>query len=254
METSVTQSGPSLETFYQRLQRQMLGLDPKVRLDADLRLARLDLEAGAVLYREGQEEEHLFILDEGWAIAVSYLAGGSRFVHRIYQAGDMIGLEDTSWGYATSTVLAVTSSRYARMKKFDHLRFFATTRPLGAALHGIAMIDQVVMMDIARATARLQASARVAHLLLQIEARQQLTAPAEDASFECPLTQRHIADAVGLSLVQTNKSLRELRMREMITRTATGYRIERRDEMIGLAGFVNRYEITGTPPVALKAG
>ena len=39
-----------------------------------------------------------------------------------------------------------------------------------------------------------------------------------DGSFAFPLTQQHIADALGLSLVHTNKTLARLRRMEMFTR------------------------------------
>ena len=40
-----------------------------------------------------------------------------------------------------------------------------------------------------------------------------------DDTFEFPLTQEHIADALGLSLVHTNKTLARLRRMGMFTRT-----------------------------------
>jgi CRP-like cAMP-binding protein len=60
--------------------------------------------------------------------------------------------------------------------------------------------------NVGRRTAR----ARVAHLLCEFGLRLKAAGLASDAAFELPLTQDQLADAVGLTPVHVNRTLRSL--------------------------------------------
>ena len=52
---------------------------------------------------------------------------------------------------------------------------------------------------------------QVAHLLCELLARLQLVGRETDTRYELPLTQQELGDALGLSVVHTNRSLQTLR-------------------------------------------
>lgn len=58
---------------------------------------------------------------------------------------------------------------------------------------------------------RRTAAERVAALIVMLYKRADALGLATEQTFEFPLTQQHIADALGLSLVHTNKTLARLR-------------------------------------------
>ncbi len=58
---------------------------------------------------------------------------------------------------------------------------------------------------------RRTAAERVAALLLQLSQRASCYSAGENGSVRLPLTQTHIADALGLSGVHTNRTLQKLR-------------------------------------------
>jgi CRP-like cAMP-binding protein len=66
---------------------------------------------------------------------------------------------------------------------------------------------------------RRTASERTAALILMLYKRAKALGLVSNETFAFPLTQQHIADALGLSLVHTNKTLSRLRRLGMFTRT-----------------------------------
>ncbi len=226
----------------QRLTRQIPvgGIDFSAFRTLDAK--RVEILPRSILMNDGGDAPHLYVVEQGWLIAHTSLASGSRYIHRIFQPGDIIGEENINWTFSTSTVTAVTRSSLGQFPKQNYLKLFSNTTRLGAALHAISMAEQVVMVDTARANARLDARDRLGHLLLAIEARQKLmTGGGEDAPFDLPLTQAILADTAGLSLVHTSNELRKLEESGFIERSRDRCRILRRHELISRTGFRNRY-------------
>jgi CRP-like cAMP-binding protein len=67
-------------------------------------------------------------------------------------------------------------------------------------------------------TGRRTAAERIAALIISLYKRAKALGLVENDSFEFPLTQQHIADALGMSLVHTNKTLARLRRMGMYSR------------------------------------
>jgi CRP-like cAMP-binding protein len=67
-------------------------------------------------------------------------------------------------------------------------------------------------------TGRRTAAERVAALIISLYKRTKALGLVENETFEFPLTQQHVADALGMSLVHTNKTLARLRRLGMYSR------------------------------------
>jgi CRP-like cAMP-binding protein len=66
---------------------------------------------------------------------------------------------------------------------------------------------------------RRTAAERTAALIVSLYKRAKVLGLVNNDTFEFPLTQQHIADALGMSLVHTNKTLARLRRLGMYSRT-----------------------------------
>ena len=66
---------------------------------------------------------------------------------------------------------------------------------------------------------RRTAAERVAALIISLYKRVKALGLVDNETFAFPLTQQHIADALGLSLVHTNKTLARLRRMGMFSQT-----------------------------------
>lgn len=231
-------------SFMSRLRSQLLISESEFELLNLIKMHPWPQHPKKLLYQNLNEELYLYVVTSGWLMAYSDFINGKRYVHRLYQAGDIIGTEDTNWDYATSTVETITECILGKFRKENYYNIISSSPKLGAALYGVSMTDQIISMDTARANLRLLAEQRVGHFLLQIEARQKLTVNSTDGVFTLPVTQVILADCLGLSNVQVNKSLILLGKRGIIKRDVYKYQIEKRDELIKNTGFINRYDVT----------
>ena len=92
--------------------------------------------------------------------------------------------------------------------------------------------------------ARLGAQAalpKVAHLICELAARLEVVGLLKDGCFQMPMTQRHVADACGLSIVHVNRTIQELRHRGLIAWEGSEIELLRPDELRCLADFTPDY-------------
>ena len=202
-----------------------------------------DTRRNMVLHQPRDEQRFVFLCLSGWAIASVEVDGGQRYIHRLYRPGDLIGLEDTNWTYATSTASVIKSGQVLALEKAELIELLAKDGRVASILFGIAMLDQVMMIDRAQANARLPARWRVAHLLLTLEAEENRYRDVVGPCFPVPLTQGQIADSVGVTPVHTNRAFMQLIEEGYIARTGREYEILRRDDLIAETGWTDRHRI-----------
>jgi len=83
---------------------------------------------------------------------------------------------------------------------------------------------------------QLSAPQRLAHLLLELHERLRVAGLASDNHFRLPLTREHLADALGLSVVHLDRSLRMLRVRRLLDIRFGGVTLLDQRELLVLAG------------------
>jgi CRP-like cAMP-binding protein len=92
--------------------------------------------------------------------------------------------------------------------------------------------------------ARLGAQAalpKVAHLICELAARLEVVGLVKNGRFQMPMTQRHVADACGLSIVHVNRTIQELRGRRLIAWEGSEIELLQPDEPRALADFTPDY-------------
>ncbi|MFK4383420.1 Crp/Fnr family transcriptional regulator [Bradyrhizobium sp. USDA 223] len=92
--------------------------------------------------------------------------------------------------------------------------------------------------------ARLGAQAalpKVAHLICELAARLEIVGLVKRNCFQMPMTQRHVADACGLSIVHVNRTIQELRHRGLIAWDGSEIELLQPDELRRLADFTPDY-------------
>jgi CRP-like cAMP-binding protein len=77
----------------------------------------------------------------------------------------------------------------------------------------------------------------MAHFLLELAMRLRLVGIGDASGYDCPLTQYHMADALGLSAVHVNRVLRHLREEGLVTFQRGRVRFDSFTELTTLAGF-----------------
>jgi CRP-like cAMP-binding protein len=208
---------------------------------------------GAVIRREHDRAQELYVVNSGWLLSFVLLDDGSRQILRLHLPGDMVGLSCAAFNEATESLVAVTDVKLSPVEKSSLNKLFVEHPRLGALLFLIAQAEKVSLSDRLASLGRTSAKARVAALILDTVARLRVMNAELGDSFAFPLTQEEIGDATGLTAVHVNRMMRALVEEGLIARQANQLTILNGARLAEVANYINRYAALDTdwlPPPA----
>lgn len=209
------------------------------------------LKPGDPLMVQDQPNDQLHIVQQGWVHSSRTLVSGARQIVGFHYAGDVVGTSSIAWSVATNTVTAVGDCIVSVLPKADFGRLFTDEPRLAATLYAIAAADFVSMGDRLTSVGRMGAVERLSVMLLDMLSRLRVTAGGVVDSFDLPLTQQDIGDAVGLTKVHVSRTFGEMERQGLIARTGRRLRVLREREMIAMTGFVDRHCVIATDWIPL---
>jgi CRP/FNR family transcriptional regulator len=165
---------------------------------------------GTVFIRENSSEGRLYTLYAGWAFRFKTLSDGRRQILNFLLPGDFIGMQQHFNDGAAYGVEALTPVSLCVFAQNGLMGLFKELPSLGFDLTWLAASQRSVIDENLLTTGRRNATERVAMLLLQLFQRAERVGLVVNGAIEFPLNQQHVADALGLSLVHTNKTMRRL--------------------------------------------
>lgn len=172
---------------------------------------------GHELVTEGQAKQTAFILAEGWACSYKILPDGARQIVDFQIPGDFLGLRSVLFRTADHSVEAVTRIEASAVLAADILDGFGQSPRLATAILWAASRDEAMVVEHLVNLGRRSADERMGHILLELGARLKLVGLGDKSGFDCPLTQYHLADILGLTPVHVNRVLRNLREDGLVT-------------------------------------
>lgn len=191
--------------------------------DKDLEtLARLDrrrrsFRSGHEMIHEGQKNASAFVLADGWACSYKLLPNGERLIVDFQVPGDFLGLRSILFRTSDHSIEALTQIEAFEVLTADILEAFAQSPRLATAVLWAASRDEAMVVEHLVNLGRRSAEERMAHFLLELGSRLNLVGVGDRSGYPCPLTQYHLADALGLSAVHVNRVLRHLREAGLVT-------------------------------------
>lgn len=196
---------------------------------------------GRDLVHQGQSEQAAYILASGWAVSYKIMEDGQRQIVDFQIPGDFLGLRSVLFHLSDHSVEPVTNIEVTEILLPDLLDAFSRTPRLAMAILWAASRDEAMVVEHLVGIGRREATERMAHFLLELGARLALVGMGSKAGFDCPLTQYHLADALGLSAVHTNRVLRQLREWGMLTFRSGTVRFDDYDRLAEFAKFDPTY-------------
>lgn len=200
------------------------------KLSAFVALSDIDLEtlerfyrrrrtflSGQEMIHEGQTNASAFILADGWAYSYKVLRDGERQIVEFQIPGDFLGLRSILFRTSDHSVEALTRIEASEVLATDILDAFARAPRLATAVLWAASRDEAMVVEHLVNLGRRTAEERMAHFLLELGARLRLIGVGDKTGYDCPITQYHLADALGLSAVHVNRVLRRLREAGLLT-------------------------------------
>lgn len=102
-------------------------------------------------------------------------------------------------------------------------------------------IDAAITRELALSLGQRSAISRMAHLFCELHVRLGIAGKADRDSFEFPLTQRELSECLGLTVVHVNRTLQELRRRQVVETANKTITILDKAVLHGLAEFDPSY-------------
>ncbi len=173
-------------------------------------------DAGSHILSEGTTSPHLYTLLSGWAFRYKTLADGRRQVLNYLLPGDLIGLQGSVIGEMEHSVEALSPVVLCVFQRENLSGLFRNHPGLGFDIAWLAAREERMLDEHLLSVGRRTALERAAYLIAFLYMRAKSVGLVEGQRLLIPITQMHVADTLGLSVVHTNKTLRKLAERSLI--------------------------------------
>jgi CRP-like cAMP-binding protein len=190
--------------------------------------------------RQGEVESRLFMIKSGWGCIYRDLASGSRQIIDTPLMGDIIGIRAAEGPNSNSLASISELSLFEFPRQLLSKTLHAQGRLATLFARVIARHHSILTEHLMNAGRR-NALVRTAHYLLELRERLAPFGMANDAEFDCPLTQEELADVLGLTPIHVNRTLRELRVRKLLSFRRGLVELTDRPSLVKLCGFDSGY-------------
>jgi CRP-like cAMP-binding protein len=189
----------------------------------------------------GNHYDCVYVNHDGWLARYKILHNGSRQIIDFILPGQVFGLQGCLFQRALYSVVTITEGTLSTIPfdMVDHV--FERNLMLAKALFWSAAYEAAILGEHLIDAARRSAYERVSHLLLELFVRLSRIQLTNEMTFSIPLTQELIADALGLTTVHVNRTLRALREDKLIAMSAHSITILDFEALSLLSDFENSY-------------
>lgn len=229
-----------------------LGIDPLYRLlsrymplEESDREALSVLETGVVCHRdartdiarEGENPTVIRLLISGWACRYKDLPDGRRQIVGFFLPGDFCDLNIYILSELDHSIGALTAVTYYELQPQQFQEVIDARPRLTRALLWHEMVASGIQRQWLLSIGQRSPVERLAHLFVELFYRLRAVGLVDGTSFEFPITQHHLAEANGLSLVHLNRTIQEMRREGLIELSERRMRIVDLDELKRVAMF-----------------
>ena len=191
--------------------------DTDLRFMEKFKVGELTIAPGTTLLLEGSNAPQLYTALRGMGLRYKTLPDGRRQVLNLVFPGDFIGLQAGVMGEMRHSVEASSAMTLCVFDRRDFWRFFRSNPERAFDLTWLAGVEEHFLGETLASVGQRNAVEKVAWALVRIIQRGRALGMAHDNHMRLPFKQQDLADALGLSLVHTNKTLGKLRERQLAT-------------------------------------
>jgi CRP-like cAMP-binding protein len=169
-----------------------------------------------VFIRAGEELSVSILLIEGWMARAKDLRGGKRQISELHVSGDFADLHSFTLKRLDHDVLTLTPCTVA-VVPHERLRAITERHPhLTRVYWFMTNVDAAIHRERALSLGQRLAVSRAAHLFCELYVRLEIIGRVADGGYDFPLTQEELGECLGLTSVHVNRTLQELRRRNLI--------------------------------------
>jgi CRP-like cAMP-binding protein len=168
-------------------------------------------DAPAYLIREGALQPNVCsVIVSGFAFRQKLTVDGARQIVSLHMRGDFMDLQHMFLNRADHNVQALTRVEAINLDRAALQKLILEEPSIGQALWVDVLIDSSIFREWVVNVGRRDARTRVAHLLCEFATRMKAAGIGDGRSCDLPMTQEQLGDAVGLTPVHVNRTLKAL--------------------------------------------
>ena len=189
----------------------------EVQFMRSFKVGETTLEKGTPILMEGSNSPQLFTALRGMGVRYKVLANGRRQVVNFVLPGDFIGLQAGVMGEMKHSVEATTSMTLCVFNRSELWTMFRQQPTRAYDLTWLASVEEHFLGEALAIVGQMSAAQRILWGLLRFFDRCDGIGLVSADACPFPYRQQDLADALGLSLVHTNKTLQKLRDRQILS-------------------------------------
>jgi CRP-like cAMP-binding protein len=199
------------------------------------------LEASSYTVREGDPPIHCQLLLSGYAYRQKLTGDGARQILAVHIPGDMLDLQNLFLEVSDHNVQMLVRGDVVFIPRPDIQQLARDFPAVGHAMFIDTLIDASVFREWVVNVGRRDSRSRLAHLLCEFGIRLEAAGLTEGEGYELPMTQEQLADAVGLTSVHVNRTLKALAAEGLIERNKRNVSFPDLKRMRQVGDFSERY-------------
>ncbi|MBM1557520.1 Crp/Fnr family transcriptional regulator [Sulfitobacter mediterraneus] len=187
----------------------------EVRFMQKFKVGELVVDPGAPILMEGSNSPQLFTALRGMGIRYNTLQNGRRQVLSFVFPGDFIGMQAGIMGEMGHSVEATTQMTLCVFDRSGIWNLFKSHPERAFDLTWLAASEEHFLGEALSSVGQRSAIQAIAWALVRVFLRGRALGLVRNGVMPLPFRQQDLADALGLSLVHTNKTLAVLRDRQL---------------------------------------
>jgi CRP-like cAMP-binding protein len=198
--------------------------------------------------RRGQPLKRSILLLDGLMCRYKDLRNGRRQITALHVPGDFLDLHGFTLKQLDHDVMSLTTSNLCFAPHEKLTRITETFPHLTRMLWFSTNLDAAMHREWELSLGQRSGAARAAHLLCELHTRLKIVELATDEEFTLAMTQTEFGECLGLTVVHTNRVLRELRKDGLATFAKGKVTIHDLERLRAFAEFDPTYLYLGRSP------
>ncbi|MBS9405280.1 Crp/Fnr family transcriptional regulator [Halomonas sp. TRM85114] len=198
-------------------------------------------EKGEDIIVEGEKPDYVHLIEEGWACRYKLLDQGDQHTMAFLLPGDMCDIHITILDEMDHSIRALTPVKLARIPAKEILNILDNFPRLTRALFWSTLVDEAILREWLVNAGSRTADARTAHVFCELLLRSHAAGLTQDNSFELPLTQEALGEAMGLTNVHINRVVQQMRKDGLLAFERKRLIILDWEKMKAFSGFRSNY-------------
>ena len=218
------------------------GLDPAdIEAIRSLPIAVRHWEGGRVIVSDGERPTECCLIVDGFCIRSKTTIRGERQILSIHIPGEIPDLQSLHLHVMDHDLITLVPSTLGFISHASLLALTHTRPNVADKLWRDTLIDSAIFREWIVNVGQRPAPARLGHVVLELRRRLEVLKRADSASFEFPLTQEQIGEALGITPVHANRIIKQLRQDGIIDVGKGRVQVLDEAKLTELAQFDDRY-------------